>query len=330
VGVKPPRYRVVVVARIAHHQPPGGTPVRLVIVDGPEKSGKTTLVSELRNLGAFVSHWGPVGSDAEYATSIRGSVERRKDKSNPFLGPDDVVVWDRGWASESVYSTLLGRGRRLGSDPWLGEWLYGRAFCKRVMLLGPDPEALKRLRTPDDLPVDPHTERGAFAAYGIQWGWDCIINSHRIGAARTLAGHIMDEVRHMPVVPDPPAYCGPRNPRVVVVGEVRSTDPNPPEGSYLPWTSRYTTEMGRALGVQGLRVGWTNAYDEPTDVVRRAELVVAVGKVAHDWCYEALVGWPVKLLRVAHPAWLYRWGKAKPQVEETEHFLRQVLTDALE
>jgi hypothetical protein len=330
VGVEPPRHRVVVVARITRHQAHGGTPVRLVIVDGPEKSGKTTLVEELRNLGAFSNHWGPVTSDAEYSAAINGSVERRKDKSNPFLSPDDVVVWDRGWASESVYSTLLGRGRRLGSDPWLGEWLYGRAFCRRVMLLGPDERTLARLRTPDDLPIDPGVERGEFIRYGGQWGWERVFNDHRPGYARTLAGRIMDEVRHMPVVPDPPVYCGPHNPRVVVVGERRSADPNPPEGSYLPWTSRYTTEMGRALGRLGLRVGWTNAYDEPTDVVRRAGLVVAAGKVAYDWCYEALIGRPVKLLRVAHPAWLYRWGKAKPQVEETEHFLRQVLTDALE
>jgi hypothetical protein len=317
-------------ARIPSHQAHGSTVVRLICVDGPEKSGKTTLVEELRNLGAFSHHWGPVGSDAEYASAINRSVERRKDKSNPFLSPDDVVVWDRGWASESVYSTLLGRGRRLGSDPWLGEWLYGRAFCKRIMLLGPDEGTLARLRTPDDLPVDPGIERGEFIRYGGQWGWERVFNDHRPGYARTLAGRIMDEVRHMPVVPDPPAYCGPRDPRVVVVGEVRSTDPNPPEGSYLPWTSRYTTQMGRALGVLGLGVGWTNAHDEPTDVVRRAGLVVAAGNVAYDWCYEALVGRPVKLLRVAHPAWLYRWGKAKPQVEETEHFLRQVLTDALE
>jgi hypothetical protein len=323
LGVEPPGYRVVVVAGIVRHQATGPTTVRLICVDGPEKSGKTTLVSEMVRLGASYVHWGPVESDAEYATALRRH-------NIGQVGTGDVVVWDRGWASESVYSTLLGRGRRLGSDPWLGEWLYGRAFCKRVMLLGPDSETLVRLRTPDDLPVDPHTEREAFIRYGGQWGWERVFNDHRPGYARELAGRIMDEVRHMPVVPDAPAYCGSRDPRVVVVGEVRSTDPNPPEGSYLPWTSRYTTQLGRALGVRGLRAGWTNAHDEPTDVVRRAGVVVAAGNVAYDWCYEALVGRPVKLFRVAHPAWLYRWGKAKPQVEETEHFLRQVLTDALE
>jgi hypothetical protein len=71
VGVEPPRYRILVVARIPRHQTPGGTAVRLVIVDGPEKSGKTTLVEELINLGAFSNHWGPVASSAVRTRATR-------------------------------------------------------------------------------------------------------------------------------------------------------------------------------------------------------------------------------------------------------------------
>jgi hypothetical protein len=114
--------------------------------------------------------------------------------------------------------------------------------------------------------------------------------------------------------PLPPVYCGPPDAPVLVVGEARNDRSTEP-GYWLPFTTRYTTMMGEALGRRALLLGWTNAEDAPGDLILGARRVVACGAVAQA---------RVRSLRgedfwaVPHPASLYRWGAMRPRVEPVE------------
>ena len=95
----------------------------IFVFDGPEKAGKSTLidafVKQAYPSGKFTLHrWGPVAPDDRvYAPVLRDDLVVKR----------SPAIWDRSWVSEHVYASLLGRDRRLRGDPWLGEWLHGRA-----------------------------------------------------------------------------------------------------------------------------------------------------------------------------------------------------------
>src|SRR3989304_2111146 len=98
----------------------------VIVFDGPEKAGKSTIIEALRQYAkstkffdrVYVRHWGPVSPDDRvYAHEL-------SQDSTCF---NELVIWDRCWPSEYVYGNLLGRSRRGTGDPWLLEWLHGRA-----------------------------------------------------------------------------------------------------------------------------------------------------------------------------------------------------------
>jgi hypothetical protein len=294
----------------------------MIFIDGPEKAGKSTLAAKIAEQhGGRVRHWGlperpPEPFDLIYDRALR-------EDCHPGTGG---VTWDRGWASEAVYSRLLGRpGRRLADDPWLGEWLYGRMAAvlgPRVILLGPDEATLTGLRANDDLPVDVHEEREAFREYGEQWGWLVVENKHTDVSASILASRLVAAEAHvlrnaLSRGISGPRYVGPVHARVLVVGDELSSL------GWLPFTSPYTTRFGRALGEEALLAGWTNIGGVPEARLDDFEGVVACGSRASGWV-EPHVS-ERKLLRVPHPSWLYRWGKARKEVERAEGRVRDFL-----
>jgi hypothetical protein len=291
--------------------------VPIVVLDGPEKAGKTTLANLLvSEYGATRRHFTaePEAGELYDLTFLRALIA---DSRSP-----GIVVWDRSWASEAVYGGYFGRDRRAARDPWIAEWLYGRAVATlgvRVMLLGPSVDRLHGTRTPDDHHIPVAVERRLFEAHAQQYGWEyCIENHHTLSAAASTA-HAL--VTHLQVrgallegdgvtVPD---YVGPPDPRVLVVGESRNAWGHYP-GGWAPFTSWYTTRFGRLFGPPGINFGWTNADVVSPDIIDRAEHVVACGAVAHK---------AVRLVRrdaleVPHPAWFYRWGSARASVPEIE------------
>ena len=154
----------------------------VIMIDGPEKAGKSTLVEALHLRGAYVRKWtGPaVPDDSEYFIPLQIDAKSQR-----------IVVWDRGWASEVVYGQLLEQPRRLAGDWQRAELLYGRLIEVAVMLLGPNVETLKRLRDSTDLPIDPSAERRAFAHYGQLAGWIVLENEHTPTYIAALADSLM-------------------------------------------------------------------------------------------------------------------------------------------
>ena len=296
----------------------------LIYIDGPQKAGKSTIISALRQLltPTVVREWGPAEPDLAFSPALLDDCYNSNAHS----------VWKRGWAAEHIYATLL---RRLPRDPWLGEWLYGRAFQTaglRIIVLGPDAATLARLRDDTDLPIDPAEERGMFLHYASRFHYLTFMNEHMAEAAeraaafiKTLAGDQAQQALRYGLWP--PAYAGPTpSPRrVVFVGESagkRGQAPIP--GAFLPFTSRFTTMLARELGDFALQCGWTNLLTCAPWSLRGAGLVVACGEAAARWVQHHVS--PPRMEVIPHPSWLYRFknGKTAAQLKSTRITLADI------
>lgn len=80
----------------------------LVILDGPEAAGKSTLIEALiREWGRkhMVRHWGPRKSWLEYCQPLFEDLQYVEES------PQWLVVWSRSWVSRMVYNKLLSQGQ---------------------------------------------------------------------------------------------------------------------------------------------------------------------------------------------------------------------------
>lgn len=139
-----------------------------IIVDGPEKAGKTTFIRQLADLiGARIrKQSGPAKPD--YTCYYHHLIEDMK--------ADQPVIWDRGWASEWVYGSLM-LDRHI-ADPFAMEELLAPLAGVKVMVLGPGTSEQFEKRDYTDLPVDPRFERELFKKYGRQFGWTVFENQY--------------------------------------------------------------------------------------------------------------------------------------------------------
>lgn len=294
---------------------------RIIYLDGPEKAGKSTLARFLAaEYGYRVRHWGRVEGDHVYARQLAEDIH----SPHPW-------VWDRGWAAEHVYAHLLQRDRRLGPDPWLGEWLYGRAVDTvgvKAILAGPSTRTLAALRDGTDLPVDPDQERHRYVTYGQTYGYLVFFNQHREASLRHMAEQLdwFARVRWDRAPALPPAWVGRPTAATVFLGDRRSGD-HWDQGRWLPFGTRLTEGYGRALGPAAInRVAWTNVEDALVEEgirerIRRAHVVVACGRRAGEFMRD--LAHP-NTVRVPHPAWTYRWGVARGAVTQYERVIREV------
>ena len=270
----------------------------IVLIDGPEKAGKTTLISELKKrLNAESVSWGPVTGDTVYLQPLKEACASSR-----------WVIWDRGWPSESIYSRLLHRGRRLEKEPFLGEWLYGRAVqtCGlRVILLPGNVDEVINRRDKTDLPVDPVQEYMAYKTYGKLFGYLILENGY---TKESLESNIEQIVLRLGTagIFQPGLYAGPPNAKIVFVGESRSQGRRSVDGSWLPFTSMLTTELGRRLGPSALKFGWTNIDDTPI-ITLSNRFVIACGERAGAWMDST----GIPRIVIPHPAWMYRFNNAK-------------------
>ena len=145
----------------------------ILIVDGPEAAGKTTLIRAIgRQLTRppLVRAWGPVDSVHEYWSPLQADLANE----------GDLVVWDRSWASEFVYNRLLRRGRSestiLEEATGLEEDVWESAGV--LLMVIALPEALherraqrRALKDLGDLPVRPEDEARHFAEYAVNHEW---------------------------------------------------------------------------------------------------------------------------------------------------------------
>lgn len=295
----------------------------MVLLEGPEKAGKTTLAKALMQKftdnmhTAILRHWGPVSTWLEYFEGFR----------QPLLdgrfSDIDFIIWDRGWPSESVYANLLRRDRALSRDPFLAEWCIGRGFQYQLFCLGPDARTLMERRTADDLPVDPAEERATYDEYRQMFSHQ-YITSARTGEMAPYLAIVLMELRAKQVSTPHrlPQYCGPTDARVVYVGEARNED-NPVPGGWLPFSSHYTTQFGRTIGPAGLSMGWTNAADDPTYILDHAKLVVTMGDKAKEWLRANCTA--VDTVHLKHPNYVYRWKRYQAELQYPKAAIQEII-----
>jgi hypothetical protein len=80
----------------------------LVILDGPEASGKSTIIDALMEewgLNSRLRSWGPRESWLEYCQPL--FEDGKAVKEDPHL----LIVWSRSWLSRMVYNRLLNQGQ---------------------------------------------------------------------------------------------------------------------------------------------------------------------------------------------------------------------------
>jgi hypothetical protein len=168
----------------------------LLVVDGPEKAGKTTLLNEIIGQWGYDSRVRGWSGPANDRYDTRNLVALAEDRADAEGG--DLVGWSRSWASEHVYGTLLGRSSSMEvSDAYLGEWLYGRAVQScglRVMLLPADSAEANIRKDSTDHPINSRIESAAFRAYADQMGWLTLTNDYTLGGLKVNVDTVL---RHL-------------------------------------------------------------------------------------------------------------------------------------
>lgn len=282
----------------------------IIVIDGPEKAGKTTLIraltgplAEVTGLRVNVRHWGPVKPDDRvYTPALQEDVRAVH---------DTITVWDRTWASEHVYGFLLDRDRRLARDPLLGEWLHGRVIQSvgsRYMLLSSTHDR-RQLRDDSDIAVDPNDEMQRYWWYADRFGWSELWNNYTAVCLRRNVDRIIgDAVRVRADLRDlayrPPQFAGPLHSPVLMVGQARSTHGSMP-GGWLPFTSYLTTQLMYDLDVYATQCSWTNLEDLHPRMLRGRGLIVTFGR--GDW--STVMGTDAMVVNVDHPAYTYRFKR---------------------
>jgi hypothetical protein len=138
-----------------------------------------------------------------------------------------------------VYDILLARKP---VDVWLYEWLLGRAFDVKIVLLD-SPEQLAARRTADDLPLDPAHEASLFASLGAAFGWH-VLGGRSIDIENLLLPKLDVRINHA-------ADSAAPEPRFVIIGV-------PPSPLGLPPDSPTVRRYSRLLGLQAVRnVVWS-------------------------------------------------------------------------
>lgn len=255
----------------------------IIAIEGPEKAGKSTFVSALADaIGARVRHWGPVNpDDRAYMNTLIEDTESKK-----------WVIWDRCWPSEHIYGSLLGRKRRLSNDPWLGEWLHGRALQVdglKAIILPSNMEDLMGKRDASDLPVPPILEAKSYAMYAKMYGWDEYINNYDNESIQIFVSSMLDKIKYIESAREyrfgmnlrPPLFAGSLMSDVIFMENANGVENMP--GGWLPFSGIHTTAFARKLGNSAFEYGWTNTNN--TDAWYLAsKKVVACGDEALIKC----------------------------------------------
>lgn len=151
----------------------------LVIIDGPEAAGKTTIIDALLEEWGEPSmyrHWGPRDSWLEYCQPLFDDLKRCREN------PTELIVWSRSWASRTIYNKLLNQGQSVPScvtselDKIVirsGGFL-GMVTAPVVTLLN---RRLQRIAAGDpkqDHQLDVGKELAEFQKYGRFRGWNML------------------------------------------------------------------------------------------------------------------------------------------------------------
>lgn len=160
---------------------------KIIVIDGPEKAGKSTFIRQFaeENGWRIRKQTGPATPNwTQYVSDLQAD-----------MFSNENVIWDRGWASEAVYSDMTGRA---WVDTRAMEFILGRIPMARIMVLGPGFEKQYSLRDESDMPVDPRQERAKFMQYATHMGWQSVKGDYETNYDRITHAIKLAENVHVP------------------------------------------------------------------------------------------------------------------------------------
>jgi hypothetical protein len=246
---------------------------RMIVVDGPEKSGKSTLLDEIEqqamNRGYFMlkHHWNkPQPNHFAHRKTLLQQYTAARIQEQTY-GKKGLILWNRSQASEVIYSRLLNRPGTLKNNPIVGEFNYGRAqlaLGPRVILLGPSAEALVANRDATDLAVDPNEEREAFRQYGTEFNFEVYENPYDKQWVKDKAKELLDRLDDWQEesLSD---YAGPPNPTYIVLTGSATK-------SFVPFEGSGPAAKWLELGGPAMTVGFAT-LEASKETLRRARII---------------------------------------------------------
>jgi hypothetical protein len=247
----------------------------LVLVEGPEKVGKTTLIEALVPVlektfaKVEVTHHGPWDPDDSIIAPMV------KEHAN-----DDILhIWDRGWGSEFVYATGLGRKRRANNNALLMEWLHGRAAIAKFSITGPAEELAAR-RDGTDLPIDVWREKVLFSELDWALGYTGFYNMYTPEGLQEIVLGMSAMIRyaadqHMPYV-----YGTPTSPVCFVASQTTGSKGD----RWMPLSDNASfMAITTALGNSALNCAYTFSHKGSPALLSKFKHIVTFGKEAADW-----------------------------------------------
>ena len=147
----------------------------IIALEGPEKAGKTTLASALKeefkksNLDFSIWKWGPPPKN--YRTVDDIDLIQQVEESGQH------EIWDRAWVGRHVYSRMnadLDTRYTMvhpAIDDFTCEWKMGMRVMDKIMLI-PHLRRVLEHRDETDIICSPIEESQRFLAHGTMYGWD--------------------------------------------------------------------------------------------------------------------------------------------------------------
>jgi hypothetical protein len=295
---------------------------RVIYVDGPEKAGKTTFIAALKaglernGVQVHVRRWGAVKPDDRvYAQPLES------DLSRSTVG---VTIWDRGWASEAVYGKLLNRQRRGANNPWILEWLHGRAVVGnglRIIYLPNNTMHSIQFRDDTDLPVDPYSEYYEYLAYARRFKYHIVTNDYDADSLKHNVNAVIDLLPEDSAL-HPKYFTNDRESLIaprLIIGEARNkNDFKTMAGAWLPFSSaRMCAFVQKYFGDEAFDFAWTNVEDiehglVPLRRIKGAAEKFAFGEKAKAFCTANSIALDSAF---AHPGYFARWNTERGRTE---------------
>ena len=147
----------------------------LVVLDGPEKAGKTTLARKImewvmENRKTNIHYRRHIHGDSNHETIMN-------DLEFALSHPEDLIIYDRWWSSELVYRPFDGKPPNLPLRVSVLEGRYGGladSAGMRIMVV-PAESVLQERRDyaqdSTDIPIPVHRERDAFYEVARRGNW---------------------------------------------------------------------------------------------------------------------------------------------------------------
>lgn len=266
----------------------------VVIVEGPEKAGKTTFIArasaQLESEGYTTKHrkWGQISPDDRvYGDALFHDVYTYGDD------PKTAMFWDRAWASEEVYGQLMHRNkRRAVQHKGLMAWLWERALVGNgvKIMFSADPDKLKARRDDTDLPVDPIDEVELFNVYGDKHGWAFLEQGEAFEHKyATLKGCL---ARLSPSGLGTTVYSGPSRPHTIFIDNTNEDKLLP--GAVSPLSTLAGHKMAGVMSLEGfnpLEYGYATAGRISPKTLKELNPtadIITLGERATQWARHTL------------------------------------------